>query len=268
MVRLLIDGDILIYQTSVSLQVSTPINEIIELEELKNGFHNNFLTKEDVSDIIVSWANIDDVMMEVHRRVDALKRRFKTDNIIITLSDLKNFRKDVLATYKMNRKNVIKPVCLPFVRKHIQQYYPHVIYPRLEADDVMGILATDPDNSEEQIIVSDDKDLEQIPGRLYKPMTKKLLTITEKQGQYKWYEQTLTGDAVDNYIGCPKIGPKKAKQILDINLTGEDVWSNILSTYQGAGLTKEDMLVQANVARMLKHGDYNIDTNKIKLFKY
>mgnify|MGYP003859969237 CR=1 FL=1 len=45
--------------------------------------------------------------------------------------------------------------------------YQAVIYPNLEADDVMGILATKPSKGERKIICSIDKDLRQIPGHLY-----------------------------------------------------------------------------------------------------
>ena len=42
----------------------------------------------------------------------------------------------------------------------------------------MGIIATKPGNEGKVTIVSDDKDMKTIPGRLYRPMSDELLEIS------------------------------------------------------------------------------------------
>ena len=71
----------------------------------------------------------------------------------------------------------------------------------LEADDVLGILATEPSN-EERIIVSIDKDLYQIPAKISKD-GKTFEEISENEANYWHMMQTLTGDSTDGYSGCP-----------------------------------------------------------------
>ena len=76
--------------------------------------------------------------------------------------------------------------------------------PQLEADDAMGIYATKLTGN---IIVSPDKDMKQIPGKLYN--LEDTITITPEEGA-KWHLiQTLAGDQTDGYSGVPGIGVKK-----------------------------------------------------------
>jgi DNA polymerase-1 len=72
--------------------------------------------------------------------------------------------------------------------------------------------------------------------------------------------QTLQGDSVDGYKGCPGIGPKKAEKIL---ADSTDPWGDIVSAYMGKGLTEDDALVQAQVARICQHQNYNYDTAEV-----
>ena len=62
----------------------------------------------------------------------------------------------------------------------------------------MGIFAThEPGN----IIVSPDKDMRQIPGKLYD--LKETVDITEEEGMRWHLVQTLAGDQTDGYSGVP-----------------------------------------------------------------
>ena len=104
---------------------------------------------------------------EVDKQIQELLDNLEADKFIIALTDKKNFRKDILPSYKDNRKQKRKPLALPFLRQYCIEKYEAVIMDSLEADDVLGILATEPSN-EERIIVSIDKDLYQIPVRFLK----------------------------------------------------------------------------------------------------
>ena len=68
-----------------------------------------------------------------------------------------------------------------------------------------------------------------------------------------FYTQVLTGDSTDNYPGCPGIGPKKAADILNKELS----WTSVVNAYLKAGLTEEDALLQARMARILQASDWN-----------
>ena len=48
--------------------------------------------------------------------IEDLKEKFKANKVIVALTDKNNFRKDVLPTYKDNRKQKRKPLILKALR--------------------------------------------------------------------------------------------------------------------------------------------------------
>lgn len=175
------------------------------------------------------------------------------------------FRHDLLPTYKANRKGGV-PQALPALRAWASETYRTYTKPNLEADDVLGILATHPKLIRgEKIVVSADKDLGQIPGLHLNPSAphEGVYRITERFAQRLLWSQVLTGDVTDNYPGCPGIGPKKVGKYLDPNplrKKGTDpgtVEGRVLEAFIKAGLTAEDMAIQVNVARILTASTYD-----------
>jgi DNA polymerase-1 len=76
--------------------------------------------------------------------------------------------------------------------------------------------------------------------------------------------QTLVGDSTDNYKGCPSVGPVKANKLLDESETTAEAWSNILKAFDKAGLSSQHALVQARLAKILRHENYDYQTKTIK----
>lgn len=201
----------------------------------------------------------DDVMKVVDDYIYDLKEGHDFDNVIGVVSDTKNFRKTIDPTYKGNRKDVRKPMLLGFAKDYLVDEYDGIMWENLEADDVLGILVT---QSRDNVIWSLDKDLMTCPGLHF--IDGKLVDVEETEADYWFYTQTLTGDATDGYPGCPKIGPKTAQKILG---TEGNMWDLVVSAYEKAGLTEEDALQQARLARILRDGEYNLDTGEVKLWK-
>jgi 5'-3' exonuclease len=82
--------------------------------------------------------------------------------------------------------------------------------PTLEADDALGIYATQyPDN----VLCSPDKDMRQIPGRLFD--MKESCFITPEEGRRWHFIQTLAGDQTDGYAGVPGYGIKTAAKLFE-----------------------------------------------------
>jgi len=193
--------------------------------------------------------------------IDAIIDACSADKVIVCLSDPHvNFRKSVLPSYKGNRVGVDKPVKLSWLKDQLAALYPSYIRPTLEADDVMGILSTHPKlNPGKKIIVSTDKDMKTIPGWLFNPDKDiKPRLIPEPEADWWHMYQTLTGDPTDGYKGCPQIGDKKAREILDACSAGvTPYWPAVINAYAVKGLTEEEALVQARCARILRYSDYN-----------
>ena len=127
--------------------------------------------------------------------------------------------------------------------------YEVIRMPTLEADDAIGIYAT---SHEDCIMVSPDKDLKQIPGTLYN--LDEMFTIIKEDG-WKWFLiQTLAGDSTDGYAGAPGFGVKTSQKFLD---ECGYKWSCVVSAFKKKGLTEEDALRNARLAKILTADDYN-----------
>lgn len=233
---LLIDGDILVYQALTSAEKE------VEWEP----------------DLWTLWSNHVDAKDNFVAALTSILIKADTDNYRIVLSDSEgNWRKEIYPKYKSNRKQR-KPLGYKDFRKWVMDHYPHVIKPKLEADDCIGILATKP--GADALIWSIDKDFKTIPGKHLKDDG--IVTIDEDEADYWFLMQTLTGDATDGYPGLPGVGPKKAEAIL----CDEISWFRVRDAYVKAGLTEDDAIMQARMARILRWNDWDSTNQKVKLW--
>lgn len=209
---------------------------------------------------------------DVVGRLEAQRDEAECTGAILCLSSPTNFRKTLLPTYKANR-TARKPDLLPALRAMVQELkpFPVVVVKDLEADDVCGISAGSMQKAgREAVIVSIDKDLMQIPGAYYNPnrtsagKRREIESISEAQGDRHHLYQTLTGDAVDNYTGCPGVGPVKAITLLNAieELTPDERWVQVCKLFVDRGYTAEYALTQAQVARILRVTDWDIKNKR------
>lgn len=202
-------------------------------------------------------SNETEALDTVNQSLKKITDHFGHTDLVLCFSGYEqpNFRLKVDPTYKASRVDVRKPMCFWDVRRTLMDTYKSVVFPGLEADDVMGILATKP-GRDDKIIVSRDKDMHTIPGKLWDGA--KFYNVTEDEADYFHMYQTLTGDASDGYKGCPGIGPKKAEKILEPDMQeGKGFWHYVVEAYVKAGLTEADALVQARLARILRWSDWD-----------
>jgi len=142
-----------------------------------------------------------------------------------------NFRKD-LATIKVYKgQRPPKPEHLPATRDQLVQQWGAEIVEGQEADDAIGIKATDLKG--DCTIVSIDKDLLMIPGTHYNFVKKEWTEVSQEKGDYFFYKQLLTGDQVDNIQGVPGIGPKKAEKAYEGCTTVQEMYAKALEMYKG-----------------------------------
>jgi 5'-3' exonuclease len=262
-VTLLLDSDIIAYKFAAAAQ-------------------KNFDWDGD-GDFVSVVQELGDVVPKVREYIGELVMKLGADEVIVCLScpSSENFRYKVLPSYKHNRKDTQKPELLSAIKEWMRESFPVYERPTLEADDIMGILSTHPTLvAGKKIIVSEDKDMRGIPGWLFNPeKDDKPRCISEEEADYFHLYQTLIGDPTDGYSGCPGIGPVKAENILrcpDGSLLGRwSAWQAVVAAYESAkikktrepmGLTEEDALVQARVARICRFTDYNFKTKEVILW--
>lgn len=211
--------------------------------------------------------------IDVSNYLYALKDRMSSDHLILVLSDSKvNFRKELEPTYKAGRyAKKPRPALWYVIRDFLEMGEldeETVCYPRLEGDDTMGILATS-GQYELPVIVSIDKDMRTIPTRVFNPDhddLRKLKPITPWDAAMWHLTQTLSGDTTDEYGGCPGIGPGKAPKALEGATSGPEAWARVVACYAKKNLPESAAIHQARLAYILRHGDYNLETRKIKLW--
>jgi hypothetical protein len=250
----------------------------------------------------------------LHGTIKSIKSRLKEFNeaeLVMIFSGANNWRKEVLATYKANRKGKRKPVgYLDFVQSCMddtESYMKTIQWEGLEGDDIIGILATHPEylGVDEAIPVSCDKDFNTIPGRFYWLTQDKVVTNSVRDADLYHFYQALKGDTTDGYGGVPgvgeqiegipviewlqdpcyfyqaikvmKSGARKGQEVpfwtscpaaevsREVDPSAPDVaplWNCLVSLATKQGMTEQDLIVQAQVSRILRSSDFNWETMK------
>lgn len=263
MTTVLIDGDILIYKAACAAE-----------KEIR------------WPDGVWSYAaDEQDGIAIIHQKLKEIMEGTKAEEYVICFSDDdSNFRKAILPTYKSNREGNRKPLILKAMRNYCLLRLNSAELPNLEADDVLGIMATSPELIGRSVIATIDKDLAQIPAPVYNIDTKKISKPEHRDGKRMMLKQVLIGDVIDGYHGCPGIGEASAEEILDNPFKWEQyehtfksgprkgltelrwrkggecsVWESIVSHYEKAGLTEADAIQQAQCAYILQSKNYDED---------
>lgn len=244
--RLLIDGDIYCYQQALAAQTIFSFGE---------------------GDEDVTVVNEEAAIANLDAAFNSLLKTLRAEDAIVCITHPENFRKKLLPSYKENRAAKEKPKLLEALRKHVMDNWKGFCKPGIEADDSLGILSTRGSKVYQLIIVSGDKDLETIPGYLYNPRKDtKPRRISDREADFKFAMQTLTGDITDGYKGCPGIGKVKAEKILETAASECHYWAYIVEAYEAKGLTEQDALTQARMARILRVTDYDFKKDEVILW--
>ena len=225
--ELLIDADYIVYKNCAAAETELDFGE----------------------DVILVTSNFSDAYNATTKELTKLKDEFGGfPDIKLFFSDTKNFRKKITPSYKGHR-NRKKPCGYKRVINRLKTEFEVIIMPELEADDAMGIYATQyPGNT----IVSPDKDMKQIPGTLYNLDEK--FTITPDGGRAWHLIQCLSGDQTDGYGGVPGIGVKRAETLF--NKEGYS-WRTVVKAFKDKDLKEHDAITNARLARILTVDDYD-----------
>jgi DNA polymerase-1 len=200
-----------------------------------------------------------------------------TDLVVVAFTDEVNFRTSVYPDYKSNRKDTERPELLDYVKRYMASDYLMFKKPQLEADDCMGILATHDkimsryfERPVEAVMVSEDKDMRTVPGKLYNPNRTELGIIdisVEDANRFHMY-QTIVGDPVDGYGGAWRVGPKSEfVTYLMEDAVPAEFWDVVLEAYASRGATEEDALVQARCAHILWASSYDFQNKEPRLWE-
>lgn len=247
--KLLIDGDLVVYRFACRSECAVQWTEGGEVSAV---------------------GDIDQARREATTWITDLVERLKADDYTLVFGDdeHRSFRFDLYPDYKAHRTQGRPPVHRREVEKMLRAEFPTESRPGLEADDVMGIMATMKTwvGKEERVIVTIDKDLETVPGAHFNYRKDKAVRqVSEAEADYNHLFLTLVGDTADGFKGCPGIGPKKAANVLaDVPFAvvfpphvQAHRWDRVVAAFKAKGLTEDDALLQARLARVLRASDFN-----------
>ena len=175
------------------------------------------------------------------------------DNFELYITGKGNFRNElaVTAPYKGNRKDMKKPRHYDALRAFIVDMGGKLIE-GMEADDAISIEATR--MGDECVVVSIDKDLDQIAGLHYNFVKKELYEISEEEGLKNFYKQILTGDRVDNIMGIKGCGPVKAGKLIDPCKSEQEMFDVCVKAYNDDGQNGVERVTEnAHLLWLLRH---------------
>jgi len=251
---LLIDGDIVAYKVAAAVEVPIYWGD----------------------DLWTLHADASMAKKAVDAHIAGLMETLEADAVVLCFtSPGPTFRKVIYPEYKAKRATRRRPTILPVLCEHLQEYYMSFTFPRLEADDVLGILMTsDSILSGDKIIVSIDKDMLTVPGKIYRPDCPEqgVIEVSPSAADLQHMYQTLVGDVTDGYPGCPGVGPVAARRLLadafacPDSYTYAEMWPLVVRAYESKGLREEDALLNARMARILRAGEYDMATYEVKLW--
>lgn len=244
---------------------------------------------------IMAACHIDQAVARTVHELKQLAEQFSAQ-IVFCWSGLQNpcFRHQ-LGEYKAKRKTAVRPLGIQEIKTALAAHFESYWLPNIEADDVIGILATDPTFKPgcEKVIVSIDKDLKTIPGLFFNPDKMDAPEHrTQQQADLFFYAQAIAGDIADGYTGAPGFGMQTAEKLLKAGHAVETYthtltrgvrkgqqeerrrevpaanhWETVVSCYEAAGLNEEDALLNARMARILTADLWNASSQQPVLWR-
>lgn len=170
-----------------------------------------------------------------------------------------NFRHDVAVTlpYKGNRKDKAKPVHYEAIRKHMVDKWDAIVTDGMEADDKLAIrqheLTEEFKHKDNSVIVTLDKDLDQVIGWHYNFVKKDMYYMEQDEADLRFFKQFLTGDRIDNIQGVHGIGDKKSQKLLE-DLSNKERWDCVV---EHLGLDRA--IENGHLLYMLRSDDDNFE---------
>ena len=144
-----------------------------------------------------------------------------------------------IQVYKGNRKD--DPAVAEakhWLRESLMEWCISV--PGFEADDLIHSATQIVEHQDSLLIVSTDKDLDQIPGWHYNPVKRVEYHVTAEDARYNYWLRVLMGDTTDHIRGVPGCGPKGGAKLLygcreemDFHKAVRDEYVRVLGREQG-----------------------------------
>lgn len=217
---LLVDADTILYRCGFAAEKTHYMVE--KPDGTYRRFYSHKEAKVDLDERDYIWSRrvvepAENALHLVKNVLKQLEEKFDSQNRILFLTGKGNFRDELAITkeYKGNRDPAHRPKHYQAIKAYLMELKAHITH-GFEADDAIATGANQLDVGE-YVIVSNDKDLDQIPGHHYDWTNGKEWTITPEDSMRVFYTQLLSGDTTDNIPGV--MSDKKAAKVV------QDCWN-------------------------------------------
>lgn len=208
-----------------------------------------------VSAAVNGTRSISNLQALIRAQISKWLENLKVDRVEFYLSGDNNFRKDIYPEYKAHRTE--RPPMLAMAKHILANEYEAISLEKLEADDLIGIEHTNPNNNYTTIIVSKDKDFYTVPGLYFNPdkHTEPEL-VTPEQADDFYLMQVACGDRTDNYNGIRGLSTKTWEKLKEkINTLDK-----LKEYYLSKNYTEEYFTQMCRCAKILTYEDVDINT--------
>ena len=145
------------------------------------------------------------------------KYKNKYGELVLADDSYNVWRKDVFPHYKANRKKTRDKDtkdwgqifdCITVIREELKYNFPYkyIYISKCEADDIIGTLCEKYGDTENIMIISGDKDFQQLQRyskvRQFSPITKKDIKLTQEQALEYLNDHIISGDTGDGVPNC------------------------------------------------------------------
>lgn len=234
----LIDGDPIVYITAFAAEQSvyeTPDGEVHSTKG-KAEKHCEIIgaDKTEVNRVVEAEEKSHVLRLVKNIIKSTIEKTGASDVEIVLSGNAVPIFRDGIATIKKYKgtRQAYKPFHYKNVRDYMIKTWGASVVDGIEADDAIGIMQYK--GNCKDVVCTIDKDLNMIEGLHYNYQTQAMFDISKMQALYRFHEQILTGDTVDNIPGIYRMGPVGAAKVLEGCLTEEDMFWAVLNAYEEA----------------------------------
>jgi 5'-3' exonuclease len=168
---------------------------------------------------------VDEAFEKFNSKLNYIKDDLWSDELHIYLKGVENFRSVDFPLYKANRPKADPASIVPELYAMLEEEEVGIQSDGCEADDLVRTAAHECKHNEDDfVVVAIDKDLFCDPFNYYNPDKSEQFSLTQKEADFNYYSQLLTGDSTDNIKGLHRVGPKTAAKLL----SSTNEWKNLV----------------------------------------
>ena len=231
----IVDADLIVYRCGFSVQKTAyrarvPNGEwqtfryAKELKEWREGKNDVEVHLEQIVEPIEhAYHNINTTLANIQGKLQCPMELYLTGK--------GNYRYDLatIQPYKGNRSEFGRPRYYKELKEYLINRHKAKLIDGWEADDEVAIRSIE--EGDDAIIVSNDKDLDMIPGKHYNWVKDIAYELDDREAIRNFHLQILTGDSTDNIPGIPGVGPATAAKLLEGCTKPGSLWGAVYRAY-------------------------------------